>query len=235
VQATEQDKKKSKDLRKTNLKTYLKTYLKDLFKRQFITTTKNREVIIMKFNNIIKTMLVLGACALVSPAAFAASYGNSSVKANASLDMPSAVMLTGTDNVTTVQDLTLNASNIKFDQNLNAAGNVSILWKGNANSDNGFMVTIQRSAINGTANDSLIKDLSIKGMPAAGGDQDAVIAGDYVAGKPLPSIAEARPEQFCSTSKAGSAVFGVELGLNAPSNHGKGTASTVLTFVAAAL
>ena len=231
MQATEQNKTKLKDPRKT----YLKNDLKDLSRKPLITTTKNREVIIMKFNNIIKTMLVLGTCALVSPAAFAASYGNSSVKANASLDMPSAVMLTGTDNVTTVQDLTLNASNIKFDQNLNAAGNVSILWKGNANSDNGFMVTIQRSAINGTANDSLIKDLSIKGMPAAGGDQDAVIAGEYVAGKPLPSIAEAKPEQFCSTSKAGSAVFGVELGLNAPSNHGQGTASTVLTFVAAAL
>ena len=190
----------------------------------------------MKLNNIIKTMAILGVCSLMAPAAFAAPVsGNSSVKANVSLNLPSAVMLTGTDNVTTVQNLSLDASNISFDQNLNASGNVSILWKGNCNSNNGFAVTIQRSAINGTASDSLIKDLSIKGMPAAGGDQNAVIAGECVAGKPLPAIPDANPEQFASTSAAGSALFGVELDLNAPSSHGKGTASTVLTFVAAAL
>ena len=190
----------------------------------------------MKFNTAIKTMLVLGACALMAPAANAQmAYGNSSVKANVSLNLPSAVMLTGTDNVTTVQNLNLDASNISFDQNLNAAGNVSIQWKGNCNSNNGFAVTIQRSAINGTASTALMSDLSIKGLPVAGGDQNAVIAGAYVAGKSLPAIPDANPEQFASTSAAGSALFGVELDLNSPAKDGKGTASTVLTFVAAAL
>jgi hypothetical protein len=177
-------------------------------------------------------LLVLAAVALTTTQA---AFANDTVRANASLDLPSAVMLTGTDNVTTVQDLILNASNIKFDSELNARGNVSILWKGNCNSNNGFKVTIQRSAIVGNASDSLVKDLSIKGMPAPGGDQDAIIAGEYAAGKALPSIPDSKPEEFCSTKQAGSSVFGVELGLNAPSNHGRGTASTVLTFVGAAL
>jgi hypothetical protein len=191
----------------------------------------------MKFNTMIKTMLVLGACALMAPSADAApsAYGNSSVKANVSLNLPSAVTLTGSDNVTTVRNLNLDASNISFDQNLNASGNVSILWKGNCNSNNGFSVTIQRSAINGTASTALVNDLSIKGMPAAGGDQNAVIAGAYVAGKALPAIPDSNPEQFASTGAAGSAMFGVELDLAAPAKDGKGTASTVLTFVAAAL
>lgn len=176
--------------------------------------------------------MLLGALALtMNQAAFAGD----TVKANASLDLPSAVMLTGTDNVTTVQDLILNASNIKFDSDLNARGNVSILWKGNCNSNNGFQVTVQRSAIVGCASDALMNDLAIRGMPAPGGDQDAIIAGEYVSGKKLPAIPDSKPEQFCSTKAAGSSVFGVELGLNSPSKDGRGTASTVLTFVGAAL
>ncbi|MDX1990266.1 MAG: hypothetical protein SFV17_26470, partial [Candidatus Obscuribacter sp.] len=161
--------------------------------------------------------------------------GNTSVKANCSLDLPAAVVLTGTDNVTTVQDLVLNASNIRFDSELNAHGSVSIMWKGNSNSNNGFMVTVQRSTIVGSAGENLMKDLSLRGIPAPGGEEDATIEGDYLMGKALPSISESKPEQFCSTRHPGTSIFVVELDLNAPARDGRGTASTVLTFIGSAL
>ena len=183
-------------------------------------------------------LLAASALALLMQPVYAAANnadGNSSVKANCSLDLPAAVVLTGTDNVTTVQDLVLNASNIKFDAELNAYGSVSIRWKGNSNSNNGFMVTVQRSTIVGSAGENLMKDLSLRGIPAPGGEEDATIEGDYLMGKALPSISESKPEQFCSTRHPGSSIFVVELDLNAPARDGKGTASTVLTFIGSAL
>jgi hypothetical protein len=163
------------------------------------------------------------------------ALAGNTVSANASLDLPDVVSLSGTDNVTTVQDLKLDQSNINFDSELNASGKVKITWKGNSNSNKGFQVTIQRSAISGSASADLLDDLSIIGAPAAGGDTDVTVAGNYAAGTKLPAIPEGKPDLFCSTQKPGSAMFDVGMNLQAPSAHGKGTAQTILTFVASSL
>ncbi|MBX9949096.1 MAG: hypothetical protein K2Y39_08030 [Candidatus Obscuribacterales bacterium] len=164
-----------------------------------------------------------------------AAFAGNTVTAKASLDLPDVVSLSGTDNVTTVQELKLDSSNISFDSNLNASGDVRITWKGNSNSNKGFQVTVQRSAISGSASNELQNDLAIYGAPASGGDTDAVINGNYASGIALPQIPEGKPDLFASTNKAGSALFDVGMKLNAASAHGKGTAQTVLTFVAASL
>ncbi len=166
---------------------------------------------------------------------FASAQANDSVNANVSVDVPSIVNISGTDGVTTSQDLLLNQSNISFDSALNASGGASITWRANTNSNNGLKVTIQRSALSGTASSDLQNDLQIMGSPAPGGDVDATIMGSYSAGVKLPAISEGKPEDFMSTSKSGASNFNVDLKLNAPSSHGRGSVKTVLTFVAAAL
>ncbi|MBX9722502.1 MAG: hypothetical protein K2X81_13975, partial [Candidatus Obscuribacterales bacterium] len=151
------------------------------------------------------------------------------VQANVNVSVPSIVSLSGTDGVTTSQNLTLDKSNISFDTNLTASGQVAITWKGNTNSNKGFKVTIQRSALAGTGSTALQNDLMISGAPAPGGDQSAQILGTYASGISLPSIPDSKPDDFCSTNAAGSATFNVQLGLNAPSSAGLGSVNTVLT------
>lgn len=168
---------------------------------------------------------------LLSTPAFSATTAT----ANVDVNVPSVVSISGTDGVTTSQSLILNQSNIAFDSSLAASGNVSITWKANTNSNNGLKVTIQRSALSGTGSTQLQNALNITGAPAPGGDQSAQILGSYAAGIALPAIPDAQPADFCSTTAAGSANFNVQLGLKAPSSAGRGTVSTVLTFVAAAL
>lgn len=165
--------------------------------------------------------------------AYAAS--NDTVRANVNLDIPAGAQLTAPDNLTTVQNLVLDASNISFDTNLNASGRVSILWKGNTNAQNGMSVVVYRSDITGTAGSALKRDLTIYGAPGPGGDTPTVIAGLYAAGKNLGDIPMDKPEPFAVSAKPGSCLFEVQLGLLSPSNHGTGTANTVLTFVGAAL
>ncbi len=179
----------------------------------------------------IKFAAALGLFAILCPGVIAAN----TVTANVDVNVPSVVSLSGTDGVTTSQNLTLNQGNIAFDTALNASGNVAITWRGNTNSNKGFKVTIQRSAISGNGSDALQKALTIAGAPAPGGDNSANILGSYTSGVALPAIPDSKPDDFCSTGSAGSANFNVQLGLNAPSSAGQGTVNTVLTFVAAAL
>ena len=165
----------------------------------------------------------------------AVAQNSATVRCPVSVEIPQVVMLTGQDLVTTTQNLSLDASNISFDANLTARGKTSVVWRGNTNSNNGFVVTVQRSAITGTASESLQRDLIISGQPAAGGDVDVEIIGAYNGGVPLPMIADGKAEPFCRTSKPGSANFQVDLQLNAASQHGRGTVNTVLTFVGASI
>lgn len=178
-------------------------------------------------------LLMLAALSMVLTNAPA--LANDKVNANVSVDVPSVVNISGTDGVTTSQDLILNQSNIAFDTALNASGDVGITWRANTNSNNGLKVTIQRTALSGTASADLQNDLQISGAPAPGGDIDATILGSYAAGVKLPAISEGKPEDFMSTSQSGASNFNVNLKLNAPSSHGRGSVNTVLTFVAAAL
>lgn len=151
------------------------------------------------------------------------------------VEVPCVVRLTATDNQTTTQALDINASNISFDANLTANGVASATWKGNTNSNNGFIVTIQRSSIGGTASDELKSDISVSAVATPGGDNDVTVLSGYGEGKPLTAISEAKPEQFCKTSRPGSALFTVETKLNAPASHGKGSINATLTFCAASL
>lgn len=151
------------------------------------------------------------------------------------VEVPCIVRLTGSDNFTTSQNLVLDASSITFDAELNASGATSVVWKGNTNSNNGFLVTVQRSTISGTAPPELHSDLTISGQSYPGGDRDALMLSGYENGKSLDSISESSPEQFCKTSQAGSAFFSVNLRLNAPAKHGRGSVKTTLTFCAASL
>lgn len=164
-----------------------------------------------------------------------AASETATVRCPVNVDIPPVVMLTGADLVTTSQNLTLNASNISFDSNLTAHGKTSVMWRGNTNSNSGFMVTVQRSAISGTASSELQNDLMVSGAPAPGGDVDVEVMGAFNSGVALPQLAEAKAEPFCKTSKPGSANFQVELKLDSPSAHGRGTMNTVLTFVGASL
>lgn len=175
------------------------------------------------------------ALSLTISAMSPALAGNDSVHTNVSLDIPAGAQLTAPDNITTVQNLVLDASNISFDSNLNASGKVSILWKGITNSQNGLEVVVYRSDIGGTAGAALKRDLTVYGAPGPGGDTTAIIAGLYAAGKVLGDIPMDKPEAFAVTNQPGSCIFEVQLGLNSPSSHGTGTASTVLTFVGASI
>ncbi|MBX9949097.1 MAG: hypothetical protein K2Y39_08035 [Candidatus Obscuribacterales bacterium] len=157
------------------------------------------------------------------------------VQCNVSVDIPSVVRLTGVDNLTTTQSLSLDQSNISFDTELNARGSVSVMWKGNTNANNGFQITIQRSTITGDASPELQADLTVSGTPASGGDTEVVMEGAYSQGVKLPDIPEGKPAVFCATQKPGTANFNVHLNLDAPAAHGKGRVSTVLTFCAASL
>lgn len=157
------------------------------------------------------------------------------VQCNVSVEVPSVVKLSALDNVTTTQNLTLNQSNISFDTELNASGEVSVSWKGNTNSNKGFEVTVQRSGIAGNASQELRGDLTLHGYSEAGGDTTAIVSPRYASGVKLTDVPEGKPEQFLRTQAPGSANFQVKLKLDAPSSHGQGRVSTVLTFVAASL
>ncbi|MBX9949092.1 MAG: hypothetical protein K2Y39_08010 [Candidatus Obscuribacterales bacterium] len=160
---------------------------------------------------------------------------NNRVLTNVSVSVPAVVKITGTDNITTVQNLRLDSSNINFDFNLGARGTSIVTWRANTNSNNGLQVTIQRSVVTGSAPRGLQNSILISGEPYSGGDTSAVIASPYTTGKPLPQISESVPDLFCSTNAPGSAQFNVKIILNASSADGVGTVGTVLTFVAAAL
>lgn len=160
---------------------------------------------------------------------------NSSVTVNVQVSVPSVVKLTGTDNVTTMQTLVLDSSNISFDSNLNATGRVSVTWRGNTNSNNGFKVTVLRSAITGTAPTEIQAAILLSGEPTPGADQTVTIASPYVSGVALTKVPDSLPDTFCYTSKPGSANFSVRLTLMAPSSAGTGSVNTLLTFVAASL
>ncbi|MBX9722505.1 MAG: hypothetical protein K2X81_13990 [Candidatus Obscuribacterales bacterium] len=163
------------------------------------------------------------------------AFSQDTVTCPVRVDVPSVVRITGTDNVTSTQNLTIDQSSISFDSSLTATGEASVVWKGNTNSNNGFSVTVQRSAITGTGSTELQSDITVYGQNSPGGDNDAVMLGTYATGKSLTSVSDSIAEPFCQSNKAGSAMFKVGLKLNSPSAHGKGNVNTVLTFVAAAL
>lgn len=183
-----------------------------------------------------KTALLIALTASFAAATLPAlAQGNSTVRCPVEVDIPQVVMLTGPDLVTTTQNLTLNASNITFDSNLTARGKTSVTWRGNSNGNSGFIVTVQRSVITGTGSSALQRDLTVAGTPTAGGDIDVEILGGYNSGVSIDKIPEGVAEQFCKTSKPGAANFNVDLKLDAPSQHGRGTLNTVLTFIGAAI
>lgn len=163
------------------------------------------------------------------------AQSKATVQCPVSVEVPTVVTLTGTDLVTTTQNLTINQSNISFDSALTARGKASVTWRGNTNSNNGFLVTVQRSTISGTGSADLQNDLTLSGTPVGGGDTDVQMVGAYGSGKSLTQVSEGAAEPFCQTSRAGSANFEVDLSLNAPSQHGRGSVQTVLTFVGASL
>jgi hypothetical protein len=160
---------------------------------------------------------------------------NNRVTTTVAVDVPSVVKLTAADNITTVQNLKLDSSNITFDFNLGARGTSFVTWRGNSNSNGGFRVTLQRSVITGTAPESLRDDVIVIGEPFAGGDTNVTIASPYVAGLAISKVSESVPDLFCTSTKPGSAQFNVRIVLDAPSAHGTGTVNTTLTFVAATL
>lgn len=143
--------------------------------------------------------------------------------------------LTGTDNITTMQTLVLDSSNITFDSNLNANGRASVTWRGNTNANKGFKITVQRSAITGTAPTAMRAAIMLSGEPTPGADQTVTVASPYVSGVPLTQVPDTLPDTFCSTNGPGSANFSVKLSISAPSSVGTGTVNTLLTFVAATL
>ncbi len=165
----------------------------------------------------------------------ASAIAQTTVTCPVNVTVPSVVRLTGSDNITTTQNLVIDQTSISFDTNLTATGEASVVWKGNTNSNAGFQVTVQRSSLTGTASAALQSDLSVYGESSPGGDNDVLMLGSYASGKSLTAVSDAMPEPFCSTNKAGSAMFKVGVRLNAAAAHGKGTVNTVLTFVAAAL
>ncbi|MBX9940912.1 MAG: hypothetical protein K2Y32_16745 [Candidatus Obscuribacterales bacterium] len=164
-----------------------------------------------------------------------AQTANSRVTTTVNVEIPVVVKLSGVDNITTVQALSLNAKNITFDSNLTASGRTFVTWRGNTNSNNGFQVTVQRSVITGTASNALQQDIMVSGQSFPGGDTDVVIASPYVEGVSLAKVSDTIPDLFCTTKGPGAANFNVQLSLAAPSTDGLGTISTILTFVAASL
>jgi hypothetical protein len=164
-----------------------------------------------------------------------AQTANSRVTTTVNVEIPVVVKLSGVDNITTVQALSLNAKNITFDSNLTASGRTFVTWRGNTNSNNGFQVTVQRSVITGTAGNALQQDIMVSGQSFPGGDTDVVVASPYVEGVSLTKVSDTIPDLFCTTKGPGAANFNVQLSLAAPSTDGLGTISTILTFVAASL
>ncbi len=184
--------------------------------------------------------LLSAACAFTcivvcSTAARAQSAPSGAVTVNVQVNVPTTVKLTGTDNITTMQTLILDSSNITFDSNLNAAGRAIVTWRGNTNSNKGFKITVQRSAITGTAPSTMQSSVLLSGEPTPGADQTVTIASPYVSGVPLTQVPDSLPDTFCSTNGPGSANFSVKLSISAPSSAGTGTINTLLTFVAATL
>ena len=177
-------------------------------------------------------LLLIACLAATSPAL---AQSKATVQCPVNVDVPTVVTLTGTDLFTTTQNLTLNQANISFDSALTAKGKASVMWRGNTNSNNGFMVTVQRTTISGTGSPELQNDLTLSGAPTGGGDTNVQMMGSYASGVSLPNVAEGKAEPFCQSSQPGSANFQVDLSLNSPSQHGRGTVQTVLTFVGASL
>lgn len=176
-----------------------------------------------------------GTLVIGSTSASAQSAPNGSVTVNVQVNVPSVVKLTGTDNITTMQTLVLDSSNITFDSNLNANGRASVTWRGNTNANKGFKITVQRSAITGTAPTAMRAAIMLSGEPTPGADQTVTVASPYVSGVPLTQVPDTLPDTFCSTNGPGSANFSVKLSISAPSSVGTGTVNTLLTFVAATL
>jgi len=189
-----------------------------------------------QFTTLIASAIGTFACAMVSISpASAQSAPGGAVTVNVQVNVPSVVKLTGTDNITTMQTLVLDSSNISFDSNLNATGRAIVTWRGNTNSNKGFKITVQRSAITGTAPSTMQSSVLLSGEPTPGADQTVTIASPYVSGVPLTQVPDSLPDTFCSTNGPGSANFSVKLSISAPSSAGTGTVNTLLTFVAATL
>lgn len=190
------------------------------------------EILSIKLKNSLGLFLFL-LLALIS--VNSASAQQSTATVTVQVHVPPVVKLTGTDNITTMQNLNLDSTTITFDANLNAIGRNSVTWRGNTNSNHGFKVTVQRSALTGSAPTVLQSCVSISGEPVPGGDQTVTIASPYVSGVALPKIPDSLPDTFCSTSGPGAANFSVKVHISAPSSAGTGAINTLLTFVAAAL
>lgn len=180
-------------------------------------------------------LLALTLFVLAVPQASAQTTATTRVTTTINVEVPTVVKLSGVDNITTVQALNLNAKNITFDANLTAAGRAFVTWRGNTNSNNGFQVTVQRSAVSGTGKTALQNDVMVTGVSFPGGDTEVVVASPYIGGVPLNKVSDTIPDLFCTTKQAGAANFNVQLSIVAPSTDGLGTVSTILTFVAAAL
>lgn len=185
--------------------------------------------------NFIRTFLLALLLSAVALPARAQAAANTRVTTTVNVEIPVVVKLAGVDNITTVQSLVLNSRNISFDANLTASGRTFVTWRGNTNSNGGFRVTVQRTAIIGTGGSGLSQDIMVSGQSFPGGDTDAVIASPYVNGVALSKVSDSIPDLFCTTNKPGAANFNVQLTIAAPSTDGLGTVSTILTFVAAAI
>jgi hypothetical protein len=138
---------------------------------------------------------------------------------------PKLKLASDTDNISTVQDLSIGRQNISFDAEAGATGQASVTWRATiTDNPSGASFTIMRTGINDSS--KIADDIRVVVEDGAG-DLAFVPNSKFVAGAPLSSVGTI-PDNLGTVTGNGECRFKLKLLLNSRSASGAGTTNTGL-------
>jgi hypothetical protein len=136
------------------------------------------------------------------------------------------------DNVSTMQSLSINRTNIKFDTQLGATGTAVAAWRATIKGNpSGATFSINRTVVGGTAPDAIIAATRLYVEDGAGAVPFTPNA-KFAAGVALTDVSETR-DTLGTAAGNGVCRFQLKLVVNAQSYSGAGTINTTLFIVGA--
>ena len=145
---------------------------------------------------------------------------------------PGLKLAADADNVSTVQNLNIDRTNITFDPVLTALGEAVITWRATIeNNPSGASFSIMRTAFTGGNNTALADNIRIIVEDGAG-QLSFVPNSKFISGTPLSSVATVH-DNLGTVTGSGECRFRIKLILDAKSNSGAGALSTGLIITGA--
>lgn len=136
------------------------------------------------------------------------------------------------DNTSTMQTLSINRTNVSFDTQLGATGVASVVWRATIQGNpSGATFTVKRSALGGTAPDSLLAVTRLTAEDASGANPFTPNA-KFASGVALGDISTT-DDTLGTAAGNGVCRFQLKLSVNGQSKIGSGTVSTTLFIVGA--